>query len=482
MAFAGKDRKVHLWDVQTRQLLQQFAEHSHEINLLTFSTDGKKLISGSLPTGFPSPNALRNKSELHDFPTIKFIEIKSWDLSGELQPKGKPAERMPIRVAPPGQFASVVVSPNLEQLLVIPGKNDVFLRLDPKAHEREIQEGLEIDRFQSPKGLTIWPLKVGQSKVFILLGKEDPLFPALNSERYSLLPTFSPDGSCLVCDGMFWDARTGNKLLNIDAGIEDEMVFNPEGNLLSTISHHHRLGYGVIIWQARTGTKLLMDLEKRNYFDAKGSIQVRFSPDGKQFVSASRRKRAKDTVTGIKVWSTRTWEEASRFTINSSIRDLGLNPSGSRLLGLCGAEKLAEVKSWDSSTGKELATLCKATSLRFSSDGRYCVTIASPANDQTEITIWDTDSAIKIATLPNMNNRTSVWHLSPDGKTLATSAMDHAISIWNTQTGQELLTLPKQPNPIRCVVFDSSGRSLLTVLDNGTVKRWDVKTGKEADW
>ncbi|MXV75176.1 hypothetical protein F4Z99_13010 [Candidatus Poribacteria bacterium] len=47
LASGGKDKTVRLWDAKTGKLLKTLEEHTGEVNVLTFSPDGKTLVSGS---------------------------------------------------------------------------------------------------------------------------------------------------------------------------------------------------------------------------------------------------------------------------------------------------------------------------------------------------------------------------------------------------------------------------------------------------
>ena len=44
----GQDNRIRLWDAATGRLVREFVGHDHSVRCLTFTADGKRLVSGSL--------------------------------------------------------------------------------------------------------------------------------------------------------------------------------------------------------------------------------------------------------------------------------------------------------------------------------------------------------------------------------------------------------------------------------------------------
>ena len=69
--------------------------------------------------------------------------------------------------------------------------------------------------------------------------------------------------------------------------------------------------------------------------------------------------------------------------------------------------------------------------------------------------------------------------LSPDGKTIATSAEDGVVALWNAADGTPLRTVVGHVGWVRTVRFSRDGSSIITAGQDGTARRWDVASGKE---
>ncbi len=68
---------------------------------------------------------------------------------------------------------------------------------------------------------------------------------------------------------------------------------------------------------------------------------------------------------------------------------------------------------------------------------------------------------------------------SPDGRLLATAALDSTVRIWDARTGKELFVLRGGGQDVTCVAFAPDGKTIATGYDDRTVRLWDVATGKE---
>ncbi|MGI5240909.1 Hsp70 family protein [Dactylosporangium sp. CA-139066] len=74
---------------------------------------------------------------------------------------------------------------------------------------------------------------------------------------------------------------------------------------------------------------------------------------------------------------------------------------------------------------------------------------------------------------------TVAW--SPDGKTIATSSVDHTARLWNAATGQPIATLTGHTNSVGKIVYSPDGESVVTVSGDATIRLWNAANGQPID-
>jgi RNA polymerase sigma factor (sigma-70 family) len=68
---------------------------------------------------------------------------------------------------------------------------------------------------------------------------------------------------------------------------------------------------------------------------------------------------------------------------------------------------------------------------------------------------------------------------SPDGKKLASAAMDHRVHLWDVATGRRLRSFRGHTAEVSCVLFTPDGKRLVTLGWDKTIRLWDVDSGAE---
>jgi len=138
-----------------------------------------------------------------------------------------------------------------------------------------------------------------------------------------------------------------------------------------------------------------------------------------------------------------------------------------------------EVKIWEVSSGKEIATIkgrkYSRYSLSFSPDGRY---MALCNIREKTIKILEVSSGKEIALLKGHEGGISSVSFSPDGKYLASGG--EPIKIWEISSGKEIAILRSNKDRIVSLhlKFSPDGRYLASGHVNETVI-WEVSSGKE---
>ncbi|MBC7780705.1 MAG: hypothetical protein H7125_11455 [Proteobacteria bacterium] len=137
------------------------------------------------------------------------------------------------------------------------------------------------------------------------------------------------------------------------------------------------------------------------------------------------------------------------------------------------------VKVWDTSTGKEVATLrghgARVLGVAFSEDGRY---IASGSYDDTA-RLWDATTGTEVRKFAGHRDTINSVAFTQDGTRLATASDDRTAKLWEVGTGKEIQTFRGHNGRVRAVALSRESGRLATASDDGTAKLWDLDSGKE---
>ena len=125
----------------------------------------------------------------------------------------------------------------------------------------------------------------------------------------------------------------------------------------------------------------------------------------------------------------------------------------------------------------ELLTELRANSVNaiaWSPDGSR---IASNADDNRAIEIWDPVTGKEVQTFRGHNGEVHSLAWSPDGSEIG-SASDDSIRFWNANTGGLLRSLIGRTGPISCASWSRDLRSLTAVTADGAIRVFRTDTGE----
>ena len=289
---------------------------------------------------------------------------------------------------------------------------------------------------------------------------------------------FSPDGARIVageCDptstlqtARVSDARTGGHLLDLRGhkGELRSVSFSPGGTRILTGSADGTAK----VWDAKTGVHV-RDLLGGHATDEFG-VSAAFSPDGAFVVTGGWEDRVGGTA---KVWDARTGSallDLNEHTDNVWCSSFG--PGGTRI-ATGGADGTAKV--WDARTGTCLLTLNAHTAAV--SRVAFCPTGTRLATADRHGTgkLWDARTGTLLLELRGKIGGEPDLSFNPDGTRLVATGVGGTAVVWDTQTGQPVLELKGGADPLRAVSYSADGRRIAAGGWGGTAVVWDAQTG-----
>jgi len=475
---------------------QNRLSHSEPVHAVTFSPDGRRIVSGSwsgeitvwdAKTGEPIGKPLTG----HEFgvDSVAFSldgqrifssderTVKIWDANtgALIDTPWRDDEKV---------VASVTFSPDGQRIVSGGGVLDNTVRIwDTKTgapignplrgHEFGVfsiafsPDGQRIVSGGGDNTVRIWDAKTGAPIGNPLRGHEFGVFSI----------AFSPDGQRIVSGGRdntvrIWDAKTGAPIGKPLLGHEDavtSIAFSPDGQRIVSSSSDNT----VRIWDAKTESILSKSLTSSTDINSESFVtSLAFGPDGQSIVSGS-------TDGALRVWNAKTGMEIGKASVGNMDIRLAFSPDGEFLVI---GDWEGTLPLWNAKTGKPLHKLLtdneyKISSVAFSPDGQH---IAASGGGKI-VWLWDTKTGKALHEfLTDYEYGTSSVAFSPNGHHVI-SGGGKTVHIWDVKTGAQVgktLTDDAELFDIRSVAFSPDGQLIVTANgDANTVKIWDVKTG-----
>jgi WD40 repeat protein len=475
------DHTAKVWEASSGRELLTINAHDDPINSVAFSSDGKRIVTGSDDWTAKVWEAASGRELL----TLKWhnagITSVAFSTDGQRIVTGSRDKTAKVWEAASGRELLTLKGHKAGIMSVafsLDGQRIVTGSYDHTAKVWEAASGRELLAFKghtdlvssvafSPDGQRIVTASFDHTaKVWAAADGRELL--TLNGHKFGIMSVaFSQDGQRIVTGGMdrtakVWDATDGRELLTLkqhDDGISS-VNFSSDGQRIVTGSYDRTAK----VWEA-TGDRELLTLKGHSH----PIFAAAFSPDGQRIVTGGM-----DTT--AKVWDATDGRELLTLKPrNGEVRFVSYSPDGQRVVtgGTDGT-----IKVWEAASGRELLAI-KGNGwgwapLACSPDGERIVT----GSDDTTSKVWDATTGRELLTFKG-HHRDGIESVafSPDGQRIVTGSVDGTAKVWEAASGRELFTFKAHRYEIESVAFSPDGQRIVTGSDEAKV--WEAASGRE---
>ena len=468
--FGGKiplgllDGAVSMWDIEGRKQLWIKPGHKDHVNSLSFSSDGRWLIS---------TNAGDDRKKL------------AWNTAD-----GSTATWKLFRIVEPGNIPSTF---NRDGSVIATGKQ-----------VRNLSNSVELWAMQDAVHIQIHALEFSPDSRLLAAGfghrdiggvnlydaASGKLVRELTAQTRPInLSAFPPNGQFLAVGQQddlgisYGGTKQRIHLWDVSTGVPVQTVAWPIAEDLSSISFQaDGKRFAVLVGRQLQTFDVTTGGLHREF-----GLYSRMSGNSQSLSGDGRRMIAKEAH-AITVWDPESGTQLRKIETQGVVQDIALSPSGKQIatLGFGNRKDINELRLIDTETGQLLRmieTPPRMWRIVFSADGRQLA--GGVLNHGPErVMIWsaETGKVVQSFSIPDQElNPSSIVFLafSGDGSVLAAADATSAVTIWDLRQGKLLSRTRGHTRYLSGLSFSPDGRLLTTSSLDGTAIVWDVESGNE---
>jgi WD40 repeat protein len=260
-----------------------------------------------------------------------------------------------------------------------------------------------------------------------------------------------------------WDLKTGKELRQLPAHsfYASAVMFSPTNNIIASAS----IDNTVKLWDIRIAKEIPIPVKHTKPVNA-----LAFSPDGLTLATGGDDKE-------VQLLNVPTNTVKKLTDAPAEISHLAFSADGTLLIAQCGE---GVVVVWDAQKGTMLRKIPGfGKQAAVSPNGRF---IASVADDEQTIVLWNALNGKKIRTLQGNSPRTISLAFAPDGNKLLSGGGDRLVKLWDVGTGRETGSFTGYTKVIKAVAFNKQGTVLATAnsdKEGNNIRTWDLANGSD---
>ncbi len=256
------------------------------------------------------------------------------------------------------------------------------------------------------------------------------------------------------------EVKTVERLLRGHSGPVHAVRFTPDGRQLVSASGWPGNDNSVRIWDLASGQQL-------HRIPAPGQVgSLILSADGKYALAGG--------LGAILYIEVVTGQVQKQFRgVNSSCASLEFSPDGKHFYS---ASLDGFARRWDLSEGKEVARYRVAGKwARFAGElpGQRLVS----ADEAGTLQIWDLATGTEIKRIPTGPAWLSSAAILPGGRQLLTGVQ--SVGLWDLESGEKTQTFQGHRGDLNALALAPDGKTLLTACNDGTARLWDIRDGSQ---
>lgn len=487
---AEEQRNVALWNAADGSYVTGLTGHTHEVNAVRFSLDGRRLVTASSDA----------TARVYEVPTGRHIATMKGHDETVLSADFSADSRRVVTASGDGN-ARVWDAASGTGLAVLQGHED---RVNAAVFS---PDGILVATASLDGTAAIWRSATMEQLAVVLDGHTGDVTSIRFSPDGRHVLTASRDGSAII-----WDAASGESLAVLtghaslqDTNLRDRLLrdcrtaqFSPDGSLVVTATEET---HGTIK-PFFSGQSQKLPFNPVRIFDTQSGTEptvfsglvcgaqfAAFSPNGRMVATtpdaktrfytqsltgmSSSSKSRRDTMP--RLFDVRNGQEICSLPTHSGVVSMAaFHPNSQQLVTV----DERHIRLFDLPSGKLVAStsedLGRQQQIEYSPDGRL---ILCRGWGRTACLLNAADLTV-VRELNGHQEMLTDACFSPNGEFIATASTDATARLWETETGQMRHILDGHRKEVSFVAFDPAGENLVTSSQDRRVRLWDVISGR----